>query len=181
MQLKVLFYIYLLIFLEKEYRETSTCCSTYFCIHWLILLHALTRHQTATLAYGGRLLQQLRQGKIFFFFMFLFMLLLWLLEKFMLPMRNCYFKSMLPDGHLRGHPPPKKNPTEFIYKNLCIYSYMFKLQSPSRDSLFDAIHLLRPLPPTAQKQFLNFQILMPFKCFCRFLFHLFNMSKNISL
>ena len=29
----------------------------------------------------------------------------------------------------------------FIYKKLCIYSYMFKLQSPSKSSPFDAIHL----------------------------------------
>ena len=33
--------------------------------------------------------------------------------------------------------------TEFIYKKLCIYSYMFKLQLPSKYSTFDAIHLSR--------------------------------------
>ena len=33
-----------------------------------------------------------------------------------------------------------KNP-EFIYKKLCIYSYIFILQSPSKNSPFDAIHL----------------------------------------
>ena len=32
---------------------------------------------------------------------------------------------------------------EFIYKKMCIYSYMFKVQSPSKYSPFDAIHLLR--------------------------------------
>ena len=40
---------------------------------------------------------------------------------------------------------------EFIYKKLCIYSYMFKLQLPSEYSPFDAIYLLRhffPLPKT---------------------------------
>ena len=31
---------------------------------------------------------------------------------------------------------------EFIYKILCIYSYMFKLQSPSKYSPFDAIRFL---------------------------------------
>ena len=29
---------------------------------------------------------------------------------------------------------------DIIYKRLCIYSYMFKLKSPSKDSPFDAIH-----------------------------------------
>ena len=42
----------------------------------------------------------------------------------------------------RGH---KKHP-EFIYKKLCIYSYMFKLQSPSKCSPLDAIHLSRLFP-----------------------------------
>ena len=32
---------------------------------------------------------------------------------------------------------------EFVYKKLCIYSYMFKLPSPSKNFPFDAIHLLR--------------------------------------
>ena len=31
----------------------------------------------------------------------------------------------------------------FIYKKLCIYSYMFQVQSPSQYSPFDAIHLSR--------------------------------------
>ena len=35
---------------------------------------------------------------------------------------------------------------EFIYKKLCIYSYMFKVQSPSKYSPFDAIHLSRLFP-----------------------------------
>ena len=38
----------------------------------------------------------------------------------------------------RGDP---KN-MEFIYKTLCIYSYMFKLQSPSKYSAFDVKQLL---------------------------------------
>ena len=33
--------------------------------------------------------------------------------------------------------------TEFIYKKLCIYPYMFKLQSPSKYPPFDVIHLPR--------------------------------------
>ena len=37
---------------ERE-RETSICCSTYFCIHWLILACALTRDQTHTLLKGS--------------------------------------------------------------------------------------------------------------------------------
>ena len=32
---------------------------------------------------------------------------------------------------------------EFMYKKLCIYSYMLKLQSPSKYSPFDAMHLSR--------------------------------------
>ena len=40
---------------------------------------------------------------------------------------------------MRGGPP--KTP-EFIYKKLCIYSYTFKLQSPSKYSPFDAIDLV---------------------------------------
>ena len=40
--------------------------------------------------------------------------------------------------NMRGDPK-----MQFIYKKLCIYSYTFKLQSPSKYSSFDAIHLLR--------------------------------------
>ena len=35
---------------------------------------------------------------------------------------------------------------EFIYEKLCIYSYMFTLQSPSKWSPSDAIHLLMFFP-----------------------------------
>ena len=31
---------------ERGERERLTCCSTYLCIHWLILVCALTRDQT---------------------------------------------------------------------------------------------------------------------------------------
>ena len=44
-----------------------------------------------------------------------------------------------PTSQVRGGIPRKPG----IYKKLCIYSYMFKLQSPSKYSPFDAIRLLR--------------------------------------
>ncbi|KAF6104158.1 hypothetical protein HJG60_011176 [Phyllostomus discolor] len=50
---------------------------------------------------------------------------------------------------------------EFIYKKLCIYSYIFKLQSPSKYSLFDIIHLSIHFF-YCSKQVLNSAILMPF-------------------
>ena len=54
---------------------------------------------------------------------------------------------------------PKK--PEMIYKKLCIYSYRFKLQSPSKYSLFDDIQLLR-CSSRCSKQFLNSSILVPY-------------------
>ena len=48
----------------------------------------------------------------------------------------------------RGDPKPQN----LFIKKLCIYSYMFKLQSPSKYSPSDAIHLLR-IFPTAQNNF----------------------------
>ena len=65
--------------------------------------------------------------------------------------------------------------TEFTYKN-CIYSYTFKLQSPSKYSPFDAIHLSRHFFPCS-KEFLNTSILMLFSASAVFLFHLFYISK----
>ena len=59
--------------------------------------------------------------------------------------------------------------TEFIYKKLCIYSYMFKLQSPSKYSPFDAIYLSRPFFH-CWKQCLNSLILMPFSVSAIFCF-----------
>ena len=53
-----------------------------------------------------------------------------------------------------------KNP-EIIYKVLCIYFYMFKLQLPAKYFPFDAIHLWRRFFHYS-KQFLNLSILMPF-------------------
>ena len=50
---------------------------------------------------------------------------------------------------MKGDPPKM----EFIYQKLCICSYMFKLQSPSMYSPFDAVYLLRPFFPMAQNSF----------------------------
>ena len=58
---------------------------------------------------------------------------------------------------MRGNPPK----LECIYKRLYIYSYMFKLQSPSKYSPFDAINLFETFFPLL-KQFLNLSILIPF-------------------
>ena len=46
----------------------------------------------------------------------------------------------------------KKNP-EFMYNKLCIYSYMFQLQTPSNYFPFYAIHLSRSFFPMAQNSF----------------------------
>ena len=56
-----------------------------------------------------------------------------------------------------GGPPQN---LEFIYKKLCIYSYIFKLQSPSKYSPFDAIYLSRCFFHCS-KQFVNLLIVMP--------------------
>ena len=58
---------------------------------------------------------------------------------------------------------------ESICKKLCIYSYMFKLQSPSKYSPLDAMHLSRCFFH-GSKQFLNLQILMPFSASVVFCF-----------
>ena len=49
-------------------REISTCCSTYLCIHWLILVCPLTGDQTCNLGESGwRSTELLGQGCSFFF------------------------------------------------------------------------------------------------------------------
>ena len=78
--------------------------------------------------------------------------------------------------YIRGDPPKP----EFIYKKLCIYSYMFKLQSPSKYSPFDAIHLLRHFPHCS-KQFLNSSILMPFSASAIFCFTSSTSAKRFPL
>ena len=65
--------------------------------------------------------------------------------------------------YARGFP---KTP-EFIYKILCIYSYMFKLQSPSKYCPFDVIRLSRNFSHYSD-QFFNLLILMPFCTFAFF-------------
>ena len=50
---------------------------------------------------------------------------------------------------------------EFIYEKLCIYSYIFKLHSPSKYSPFDTLCLSRHFSHCS-KYFLNSWILMPF-------------------
>ena len=62
---------------------------------------------------------------------------------------------------------PKK--LEFIYKKLCIFSYIFKLLSPSKHSPFDVIHLSRHFS-TAENScwthwFWYLLVLLPFFCF----------------
>ena len=70
-----------------------------------------------------------------------------------------------------------KGPQKFIYKKMCIYSYMFKLQSPSKWSPFYAIHLSRLFLPTAQNDFWTHQ----FWCLLMlllFMFHLYHIGKK---
>ena len=44
---------------ERRERETSICCSTYFRIHWLIFVCALTRDQTCNLGISRQCFNQL--------------------------------------------------------------------------------------------------------------------------
>ena len=65
---------YLLIFRERgrgRERETSICSSTYLCIHWLILVCALTWDWTCNLGILGRCSNQLRYAARVGFFVFL--------------------------------------------------------------------------------------------------------------
>ena len=65
----------------------------------------------------------------------------------------------------------------FISTKLCIYFYMFKLQSPSKYSPFEEIHPLNhSFPPL--KTVLNSSILLPFSASAIFLFHLFHIGKT---
>ena len=90
--------------------------------------------------------------------------------------RKSNFTVGQPDKHCLGDPWPTSTIShvhitrgdpqnmEFIYKKLHICFYIFKLQSPSKYSLFDAIHLSRCFPICLQ-QSLNLLVLMPFKYF----------------
>ena len=44
---------------EKERREISTCCSTYLCIHWLLLVCALIWDPTRNPGLSGRCSDQM--------------------------------------------------------------------------------------------------------------------------
>ena len=63
---------------------------------------------------------------------------------------------------------------------MCIYSYMFELQSPSKCYPFDAIHLSRHFFHCS-KQFLNSLILMPFSASAIFCFTSFTLAKHFPL
>ena len=69
---------------------------------------------------------------------------------------------------------------EFIYKKLYTYSYLFQLQSPSKYSPFDAIHLLRSFFHCS-KQFLNLSILVPFSASAIFCFTYSTSAKHFPL
>ena len=82
-----------------------------------------------------------------------------------LPFAGTWYLSVSPSPNsaqdTRGEP-PKTN----IYKNMCIYSYMFKLQLPSKNSPLDAVHLLRLFSPAQNSswtcQFWCLLVLLPF-------------------
>ena len=69
---------------------------------------------------------------------------------------------------------------EFIYKNLCIYTYMFKFQSPSKYSPFDATHLWRFFSHCSE-HFFNSSILMPFSASAIFCFTSSTSAKRFPL
>ena len=71
-------------------------------------------------------------------------------------------------------------PQEFIYIKFCIHFYMFKLDSPSRYSSSDAMHLLRHFFHCS-KQFLNSSILMPFSASAIFCSTYSTLAKRFSL
>ena len=68
--------------------------------------------------------------------------------------------------------PPKWN---LFIKKLCVYSYMFKLQSLSKYALWCNIPIETSFH--CSEQFLNSLILMPFSAPAIFLFNLLNVSK----
>ena len=73
---------------------------------------------------------------------------------------------------------PKK-PPQFNYKN-CVVILTFKLQSPSKYSPFDAIHLFRRFFHCSEK-FLNLLILMPCSAFAIFCFTSSTLAKRFPL
>ena len=77
---------------------------------------------------------------------------------------NIFFQRNHSLNNTKGNPP---NP-ECIYKKLCIYSYMFKLQSPLKYSWCSTPYW--DVISTVQKQFCNSLILMPFSASAIFCF-----------
>ena len=76
--------------------------------------------------------------------------------------------------------PNKKAQIEFIYKKLCTYPYTFTLQSPSKHSPFDAMHISRRFFHCS-KQFLNLFILMPLSTSAVFCFTSSTLAKRFPL
>ena len=82
--------------------------------------------------------------------------------------------------HGRGIQGGDPKSLKFIYKKLCIQSYMFKFQSSSKYSLFKSIHLSRHFFHCA-KQFLNSLILMPSSTSAVFYFTSSTLAKHFPL
>ena len=81
-------------------------------------------------------------------------------------------KSFFPEEYdIWGAPPQNRN---LFIKKLCIYSNIFKLQSPSKYSPFDVTHLLKRFPTV---QVLNVSMLRPFSASTS-LFHFFHVGKT---
>ena len=68
--------------------------------------------------------------------------------------------------------PPKQN----LFTKRCVFIHMFKLQSPSKYSPLDAIHLWR-LFSHCSKQFFNSSIMMPFSASAVFFVPLLHIDK----
>ena len=68
---------------------------------------------------------------------------------------------------------------EFIYKKQCIYCYMFKLQSPSKSSPFDAVLLSRCF--SAAQTVFELVNLMPFSASTVFCFTSSTLAKRFPL
>ena len=83
--------------------------------------------------------------------------------------------------HVLISQPYKRGPqkTNLFIKN-CIYSYMFKFQSPSKCSVFGAIHLSRCFFHCS-KLLLNLLILMPFNASSVFCFTSSTSAKHFPL
>lgn len=47
------FVLFFNLFIDLREREPSVCCSTYLCMHWLLLICALIRDGTCSLGVSG--------------------------------------------------------------------------------------------------------------------------------